>query len=1610
MKEKLNKACVLMLLIVLVGMNLIPNVVYASNVIAEMQDSNQENIVFDSNINGSKSVSEDISNELGLYLNLSLKNGGYLKDVKITLEGNNYVISKDADEINKTLMNESEISNVNKIINGIDDNVILLKEIESGEEINATIPIKFNKEELVSKEDLESDSTVIMTAIYVDPRNNETEVRKTINEHLKWKIKAENEISQKLIRYLKFDNKTMLSFEITNSIKDNSIPAVKKEIEVSIPTINNTLPDNISVAGDNIEENHNGNTLIIKQSKEAKENGKYEWKTDDKYIVTYIYNVQSDETIISTSATSKITTLGGETIEGNTAQSNYEVNSEIGSIVQGETLAPNEINKGYMYTNINRGEEKLDTTYNVNYKVNIGYAELTDRVTIEEQSPIFTNDNGEILLDGSDYIASKKVSVDKEELVKLFGEEGKVVVRDSYSKELGVLNKDNTTIEIKGNKLFFITSKPEKEGLLNINVEKAINGKNNITVQGMLAFKSLVSQVIIRGYNNDYEMANSNSSFSTRLTEPTSNASIDLNTETLSTITGNSDVVFNVVLDTSDISNALYVDPVIKINFPEEVTSITPKSAKVIYDDQLLIEKIETEGRSIVFTLKGTQNKYNQLDTTKGTLLQFIADIELNELAPSNDTKISMEYTNPFIAETKIAEKEIKIVAPNKMITTNQIDVDGQTAYAMNKDADILRINTKSAEKIMKVTGQIVNNVGDKVENAQIIGRIPSNENKTIGGSKLGSNINTSLATPVEVNGINGAIVYYSNNIEEAVNGQGWQQQATSDSKSFKIVLPSVMENKQYLSFNYTVVIPEGLEYEQVAKQNYGIYYNAETQNGLSQFLEESKVLGVETGLAPAIRIGVTAIDANQGNEIENGGKVQEGQYILYRIKVSNSGSETANNVSIAAALPNGLTLVIPEKGNDNNKMQYFRESSSKVLVQNVGTLVGGEDATFEFTAKVNSLYEGYKDFGEKLSTTFKVGADILGDNLNSLTYSVNAVSGYFGIKLATDATGIVESNQDINYQLTLNNANVDNKTNTKIKLKLPKNIVYTDIDEKFRSITKFDKKDNSLVIDLGTFEGNSSEIINIKAQNYNTDYETLTASAEVSCDGLNGTIKSNNVDITTQATNSELSVKQNISNASISDNDIIEFYTDITNSGLKDGVIQYHDDISEKLGVLEYRITIDGEVADSGKTNYIDKLLTIPSGKTVRIFIQAKPYPFEQGKTITIENKPTITTMTGNQISVENVNVNVSGTAQIQTNEIIENGNTINSEVNQPEKGYRILGNVWLDLNKDGVKGIDEDKIADLTVKLYDVKNNKVAQNDKGDEIKTSTNEFGQYEFINVKPGNYCVLAMYDSLLYEISKYRADNIEQSLNSDFVKAIQNGKEIAATDIITIKDSSVFNIDLGFIKKDQFNLAISQTINRIAIARENSSRTISFDNDVANLELTPDELENSTIVVEYTIKIANNGDIAGYAKTIESYIPKGFSFNSQMNPEWYQAKDGNIYSTTLMNDCIETGESKDIKLVFTKKIEGNGIGLTRGKSEIRSTYNERGLQDIHALSSNYANGESNMASSSIVVWKKTNVKKATVVLLTISILGIITFAGYLIKKNIINKMYKVDEID
>ncbi len=1591
MSKILNKITAIITTIILVGLNFNALAVYATSNLNQNTDTSESNVQFNATIGNSYNAKADINEELKLNLTVKVSNTGYLKDAKITLEGSNYKIAQ----------------TVNPNVKSINGNIIELNEINAGEILSVEIPIKSNKTEMASLDEFNKDSTVILNGTYVNEKGKEKKIEKKFTEHLEWTANASERITQKLVRYIKYENnKTMVSFKINEGIENNLIPVTSKIITINVPQISNVNPSNVVVTSDsNVEYKYENGILTINRKNELNENNKILWNSQDEYIVTYFFDVSSEQKTISSSITANITTIKQDTIESKTTVNEYETSSQVGTIIETIDSGTQELSKGYLYTNLSNEKNKLETTFKSIYKINIANKDLSDKIIITQGDSKFDT------LDANNSITNNKVSINKDEFLKMLGDNGIIKIKNLDGQELGSINKDSLELNVNTNKIIIEITKPISEGNLNIIVSKSINGNIPYSKAEINDFKQLYMQATIIGYKNENENSKETLTNTVNLTEPKSNANIELDVNTLSTVVENKDFVLNAILKTKDISDALYTNPTIKITMPNEVTKIALTDAKLVYEDELQIKDYSINGNEIIFSLLGMQTKYADQTVSEGTILRMVMNLTLDNLAPTTTENIKMDIKNNSNSETVELNKAISVVAQTGFVTVCTAKIDGKTETSQANEGDSIKIDSKTSAKELTVEGTIINNLENAAEGFTVLGRIPFKGNKTLQGIELNSTIDTTISSPIEVQGIEKMKIYYSDSGEESIEGTSWNENFTSNSKSYKIVSSSSVNTKSKITFSYKVAVPGDLDYGNQAKAIYGVYYNNNSAEGTKQNLVEAKAVGITTGNIPQITSLVTAIDTNEGFAIENEGNVTEGEYITYKVKVSNKGKEDASKVKVTVNIPEGLAVVKLNEQSLGDAPTYGIDKTTKEMSKDIETLKAESEQTVEFTLAVTQIIANIeigKDFrtwtkedtenAKRLTANFSVNHDKLQESQKS-EFIVKNTEGYLHTNLTSNVTNNVKENQDIAYRISIKNVNNTDKNNVTVKLQLPKEIEYT--GTKYQS--SYDKNSNVVTCNIEKISKNSKYSLIMNAKVTKNSEEQIKTTANITCNETTNKMKSNTLLFGFKNINVTATQSTNIDDNKLLDTDDLEFYIDIKNDGTTDQEIVLSDTIPQELKVQSYSITTDGKEIQSGKTEFINSSFTLMAGKTARVIVKTSVNKVEKDKVISIKNSPTITLSDNENIEVNALELSVTGTGTIKND-----GTTQGSEGQTQEGTYKISGLAWFDENANGKKETQEQKIKGIKISLFEKDKDSPSKDANGKDLTTQTNDDGKYTFINVKPGNYIVIAEFDNEKYDITTYKLDDLSASENNDFISTKLNDKVIGATDILNVTNSNTYNIDLGLTTKKKFDLSLSKVVSRITVTNTKTKTKIYDydDKNIAKVELSNNYVEYATVLVEYTIKVSNDGQVAGYAKSIVDYIPEGMEFSSELNNSWYKDKEGNGYNTSLANTLLQPGETKEIKLVLSRKMTGENTGAIRNTAEILTSYNELGLSDIDSNAGNKKDGEDDTSSADVIIAMGTGKEIASITGIALGILAIIAIAVYEIKKHIINKLYTI----
>ena len=136
--------------------------------------------------------------------------------------------------------------------------------------------------------------------------------------------------------------------------------------------------------------------------------------------------------------------------------------------------------------------------------------------------------------------------------------------------------------------------------------------------------------------------------------------------------------------------------------------------------------------------------------------------------------------------------------------------------------------------------------------------------------------------------------------------------------------------------------------------------------------------------------------------------------------------------------------------------------------------------------------------------------------------------------------------------------------------------------------------------------------------------------------------------------------------------------------------------------------------------------------------------------------------------------------------------------------------------------------------------------------------------------------------------------------------------------------------------------------------------------VVKVEIDRNKLSKLTVKFKYSIKITNEGDVAGYAKEITDYVPEGLKFVAEDNKNWTDEGNNVISTRQLENKLLQPGESTEIEVILRWINGKDNLGLKTNIAEISEDYNDKHLKDIDSTPDNKVSGEDDIDDAPVLL--------------------------------------------
>ena len=613
MKQKIMKIItVIMLIITLTMVNVIMlcanAVTYAIETVNAEKSTSHKNVEFMAyfkDANGNKITEEEAEmnrEDLKMYFQIAVKQEGYYNG-SIEIKDANFKFKKE-----KT----------NEIIKEIEENKISLKQINAGETREIEVGIELKKEEEYDLGLIEKESVIGLKGIYRDSTEKDIEIKG--ERKVKMEIKSpytseeQRKISQEIItnKMEKYngEQKRIIQIRVTGILEGNLYPVKSAKYEIKVPEIEGQKPEEVKVNSEE-EQVTNGKELTTEDWKYSKEEGKIvvdikneeqeskiTWKKEgeDTFIVTYIYDgeVKVKEEIAKIKSRIELYDTNKTIIE--TEKEDKIGEEEKDRIIETEIKQKEkEIYKGKLESGIER-----EITYKNTIKINL--EKVANKIQITEENQRIKGEK----LDADIETEYKITTIDKEQIDKILGQEGKLTIineetqqiintisKETEADETGkiviVYPKGVKTITIRiensdnigkvGIESTKIIKNLEKEiakeaktieskitGIYTTTEEQEIKTpkvQDNIQTQQQTIQESKNNQTDEKQNIIEEKISNIN------LQETQTEATLEISKTELSTMTTNENIEFRIVLKTQKEKNLLYKNYKVILELPE---------------------------------------------------------------------------------------------------------------------------------------------------------------------------------------------------------------------------------------------------------------------------------------------------------------------------------------------------------------------------------------------------------------------------------------------------------------------------------------------------------------------------------------------------------------------------------------------------------------------------------------------------------------------------------------------------------------------------------------------------------------------------------------------------------------------------------------------------------------------------------------------------------------------------------------------------------------------------------------------------------------------------------------------------------------------------------
>ena len=179
-------------------------------------------------------------------------------------------------------------------------------------------------------------------------------------------------------------------------------------------------------------------------------------------------------------------------------------------------------------------------------------------------------------------------------------------------------------------------------------------------------------------------------------------------------------------------------------------------------------------------------------------------------------------------------------------------------------------------------------------------------------------------------------------------------------------------------------------------------------------------------------------------------------------------------------------------------------------------------------------------------------------------------------------------------------------------------------------------------------------------------------------------------------------------------------------------------------------------------------------------------------------------------------------------------------------------------------------------------------------------------------------------------------------------------------------------DIEKVKVEYFDLSLLKYVTKVLVNENGVEKVIETgnvgdENDIIpNVQMKKKSIDKLVVKFVYSIKITNEGQIAGEATEITDYVPEGLKFVAEDNELWTDEGNNIISTKQLEGTILQQGESAEVEVVIRWINGSDNLGAKTNIAEISEDHNEENIPDKDSTPDNKKEGEDDIDEATVLL--------------------------------------------